>query len=166
MVERIAIDIDAYVRRSMSGVCFICRMLAGEPGFEHELIADDERHVAFLSRYPTLPGYALVAPKAHLERVVGDFDDAGFAAMMAFVRRVAQGVEAVLAPERTYLLSLGSQQGNAHVHWHVAALPPGVPYREQQFHALMMETNGVLRTTPEGQADLARRIREAMPGPG
>jgi hypothetical protein len=25
------------------------------------------------------------------------------------------------------------------VHWHVAALPPGVPYDEQQVRALMVE---------------------------
>jgi hypothetical protein len=27
-------------------------------------------------------------------------------------------------------------QGVAHVHWHVAPLPPGVPFREQQFAAV------------------------------
>ena len=45
--------------------------------------------------------------------------------------------------ERLYVLSLGSHQGNAHVHWHIAPLPPGVPYREQQYAALMHE-NGYL----------------------
>ncbi|WP_327412345.1 hypothetical protein [Streptomyces sp. NBC_01233] len=44
-----------------------------------------------------------------------------------FVREIALAVEAVCEPERTYLYSLGSQQGNAHLHWHVAALPSGVP---------------------------------------
>jgi histidine triad (HIT) family protein/ATP adenylyltransferase len=56
-----------------------------------------------------------------------------------------------------YSLSLGSQQGNSHLHWHVAPLPPGVPYREQQFHALMAE-NGVLDVSDRSQADLARAI--------
>src|SRR4051794_37525077 len=153
---------DEYVQRITTGACFICAMQRGDPGYEHELIASDDAHIAFLSRYPTLPGYALVAPRAHREQVVADFDDTAFMAMMAFVRRVARGVEAVLRPERTYLLSLGSQQGNAHVHWHIAALPPGVPYREQQYHALMAE-NGILATTPQTQADLAARIAAAMP---
>ena len=157
-------DLDEYAQRIMTGPCFICAMQRGDPGYEHELIASDDAHIAFLSRYPTLPGYALIAPKAHLEQVVADFDDTTFTAMMAFVRRVAQGVEAVLRPERTYLLSLGSQQGNAHVHWHIAALPPGIPYREQQYHALMAE-HGILATTPQTQADLAARIAAAMPAP-
>jgi hypothetical protein len=43
----------------------------------------------------------------------------------------------------TTLLSLGSQQANAHVHWHIAPLPPGVPLQRQQFHQLMLE-NGVI----------------------
>lgn len=41
------------------------------------------------------------------------------------VYRVARAVEQVVPSERTYVLSLGSQQGNAHVHWHIAPLPPG-----------------------------------------
>jgi hypothetical protein len=38
------------------------------------------------------------------------------------------------------------------------ALPPGVPYERQQFHAVMAE-NGVLAVDEAGQAELARRIR-------
>jgi histidine triad (HIT) family protein len=162
MEARVPFDVEAYGQRVVAQGCFICAMQRGDPGYEHTLIASDEAHIAFLSGYPTLEGYALVAPKAHLERVIGDFSDAAFLAMMAFVRRVAQGVEAVLRPERTYLLSLGSQQGNAHVHWHIAALPPGVPYHEQQYHALMAE-HGILATTPEAQAELAARIAAEMP---
>jgi hypothetical protein len=66
--------------------------------------------------------------------------------------------------ERLYILSLGSHQGNAHVHWHVAALPPGVPYHEQQFRALMTETKGVLALSAEEQADLADQLRSALDG--
>ena len=46
----------------------------------------------------------------------------------------------VVPTERLYLLALGSRQGNAHVHWHVAPLPPGVPYEKQQYAALMHDT--------------------------
>ena len=69
----------------------------------------------------------------------------------------ALAVESVCGSERTYLYSLGSQQGNAHLHWHVAVLPAGVPYEQQQFHAVMGE-NGVLRVPPEEAADLAGRL--------
>ena len=69
--------------------------------------------------------------------------------------------EASVPCERTYLLSLGSQQGNAHLHWHVAALPPGVPYEQQQYHALMAE-HGIIEHTPEEAAALAATIRSAL----
>ena len=69
---------------------------------------------------------------------------------------------ATVPTERIYILSLGSQQGNAHVHWHVAALPPGVPYEEQQFRALMTETKGVLAMTSHEQTAFAERLRACV----
>jgi len=60
-----------------------------------------------------------------------------------------------------YSLSLGSQQGNSHVHWHIAPLPPGVPYDQQQFYALMSE-NGVLDVDDSAQAALAAAIRNHL----
>nr|SBP00495.1 putative HIT motif protein [Nonomuraea gerenzanensis] len=80
---------------------------------------------------------------------------------MGVVRRVAPAVESVVPSERTYVLSLGSRQGNAHLHWHVAPLPPGTPYEQQQFHALMSE-NGVLRWDRERAEELAARLRAAL----
>jgi histidine triad (HIT) family protein len=61
------------------------------------------------------------------------------------------------------VLSLGSQQGNAHLHWHIAGLPAGTPYREQQYHALMTE-NGVLPVTAEEAAAMGARLRAALTG--
>lgn len=60
-----------------------------------------------------------------------------------------------------YTLSLGSQQGNAHLHWHVAPLPPGIPYEQQQFHARMAE-NGILDMDEPSQAALAQAIRHGL----
>ncbi|MEU1232352.1 HIT domain-containing protein [Streptomyces sp. NPDC005828] len=109
----------------------------------------------------TLPGKVLVAPKAHVEDVVSRFSEDGYLRMMQAVRRVALAVEEVLAPERVYLLSLGSCQGNPHVHWHVAALPPGVPYEQQQFHALMAE-HGVA-DVPSGETKrIAAELRQRL----
>ena len=84
-----------------------------------------------------------------------------FRRVVDVVHDVAEALKATLPTERVYLMSLGSHQGNAHVHWHVAPLPPGVPYERQQFHAVMAE-NGVLEVTPEQQAALAARIRSAL----
>lgn len=77
------------------------------------------------------------------------------------VRRVAGAVSEVVPTERMYSLSLGSKQGNAHLHWHVAPLPPGVPYGRQQYYALMTE-NGVLDVDDGSQAALARDIKNRL----
>ncbi|MFI6084379.1 HIT family protein [Streptomyces sp. NPDC051217] len=154
-------DLAAYEERARDGPCFVCAFLRGEPGYRHETVYEDDAHIAFLDRWPTLPGRVLVAPKAHVEHVVRELDEAAYTRLMLVVRRVALAVEHVLRPERTYLLSLGSQQANSHLHWHIAALPPGVPPERQQYHALMAE-NGVLAPTPAEIAALVISLRAEL----
>ncbi|WP_329072531.1 HIT family protein [Streptomyces sp. NBC_01429] len=154
-------DLGTYEQRARGGPCFVCSFVAGDPAYAHETVYEDDAHVAFLDRYPTLPGKVLVAPKAHVEHVVRDLDEAAYTRLTLLVRTVALAVEDVVAPERTYLLSLGSAEGNAHPHWHIAGLPPGVPYARQQYHALMTE-HGVLDVRPEDGAATAARLRRAV----
>ncbi|MEU3766577.1 hypothetical protein AB0E55_16085 [Amycolatopsis keratiniphila] len=66
-----------------------------------------------------------------------------------------------LTVERLYVLSLGSQQANRHVHWHLAPLPPGVPYEQQQT-AVFDPARGHLDVPDDELADLARRLGERM----
>jgi histidine triad (HIT) family protein len=159
--DRVPLDLAAYARRARSGPCFVCACLAGDPEYAHEIVYDDGEQVAFLNRYPTLYGYVLVAPRKHVEHVVRDLDLDAYLRLQAVVHRVARAVESVVPSERTYLLSLGSQQGNAHIHWHIAPLEPGTPYEQQQFHALMAQ-HGVISWSDEQAADLAGRLRAAL----
>ncbi|MET7334002.1 HIT family protein [Nonomuraea sp. NPDC005650] len=160
--RNVPFDVQAYEARVKSSPCFICAIVAGDPAYTHEqIVYEDEHHLAFLSGYPTLPGYLLVSPKRHVEHVVRDLDEDAYLALMRVVRKVALAVEAVVPSERTYLLSLGSQQGNAHLHWHVAPLPPGTPYEKQQYHALMSE-NGLIPWTRAQAEELAARVRRAL----
>ena len=160
MTARRPMDLAAYEARARQGPCFVCAFVAGDPEFGHVTLHEDEEHTAFLDRYPTLPGKILVATRRHVEHVVRDLDEAAYTRLPAYVRLVALAMEDVLAPERTYLLSLGSAQGNARLHWHIAGLPAEVPYERQQFHALMSE-NGVLTPPPDASNPLAARLREA-----
>jgi diadenosine tetraphosphate (Ap4A) HIT family hydrolase len=158
----VTFDAGAYAERTRNNACFVCAIVAGDPAYDLEqIVYEDEHHLAFLNRYPTMPGYLLVCPKAHVEHVVRDLDESAYLDLMRVLRRVARAVETVVPSERTYLLSLGSQQGNTHLHWHVAPLPPGTPYEQQQYHALMSE-NGLIPWTPAQARDLAARIREAI----
>jgi diadenosine tetraphosphate (Ap4A) HIT family hydrolase len=154
-------DLSAYIRRSQSGSCFVCQIVAGHPDYRHHIVYEDEATIAFLNKYPTLYGYTLVAPKAHVEQVTGDFDLQAYLKLQRVLYRVGEAVRRVVPTERLYLLSLGSQGGNRHVHWHVVPLPPGVPYDEQQLEALRME-KGVLDLSYEEMHALAGRIREAV----
>jgi len=84
---------------------------------------------------------------------------------MPKLRRVsgqeAEAVRQEVGAERVYILSLGSQQGNRHVHWHIAPLPPGVPYKEQQLEALKSD-KGILELSDEEKSLLVQRIRQRM----
>ncbi|MEO3863451.1 HIT family protein [Acrocarpospora sp. B8E8] len=163
-LRNVAFDLDAYMRRSRSGSCFVCAVVEGKPGYDLEqIVYEDEQHIAFLDRYPTMPGKVLVAPKTHVEHVVRDLDEDAYLRLMRIVRRIALAVEQVVPSERTYLLSLGSQQGNSHLHWHIAALPPETPYEQQQYHALMTE-NGVIPWTLEQAVLLAHQLRTVLAG--
>jgi diadenosine tetraphosphate (Ap4A) HIT family hydrolase len=150
-------DLDAYVDRIRSRPCFICAMLAGDPAFAHHVVYEDEFAIAFLNKYPTLRGYTLVCPKAHREQVTGDFELSEYLRLQALVHAVGEALRKVFEAERIYVLSLGSQQGNRHVHWHVAPLPPGAPFEAQQFAALDVGA-GVLTLDEAEMADIARRI--------
>lgn len=159
--DRIRFDSDAYSRRSREGPCFVCAIVAGHPEYRHDDVYEDGATIAFLARPSTLLGYCLVAPKRHVESWLDDLDESEFLALQRVVRMVATSVASVVPTERMYSLSLGSQQGNAHLHWHIAPLPPGVPYHQQQYHALMAE-NGVLDVDDEAMAELAGRIRRQI----
>jgi diadenosine tetraphosphate (Ap4A) HIT family hydrolase len=159
--SKVPFDVDGYERRSRDGPCFVCATLAGHPDYAHHDVYEDSDTIAFLARYPTLLGHCLVAPKRHVENWVSELDEDHFLAFQRTVHRIARAIAASVPTERMYSLSLGSQQGNTHVHWHIAPLPPGVPYRQQQFHALMAE-NGVLDIEESVQANLAGEIRSHL----
>jgi ATP adenylyltransferase len=157
MNQRKTFDLDEYIERIQNGPCFICEMSAGRLAGNHIVYQDDEV-IVFLNKYPVLYGYVLVAPVRHKEHVTADFTLEEYLALQRVVYRTAEAVKSIIPTERVYILSLGSQQGNRHVHWHIAPLPPGVPFKGQQLEALRVE-NGILDIPEQEMADLARRIR-------
>ncbi len=154
-------DTAAYVARITSGPCFICQIVAGNPDYPHHIIYQDEQTIAFLNAYPPLYGYTLVAPRQHREQVTADFTQAEYLQLQAVIYRVTEAVRRVVPAERVYLLSLGSQQGNSHVHWHIAPLPPGIPFHRQQLAALQVD-DGILDLSEADMSALAARIRAAL----
>jgi diadenosine tetraphosphate (Ap4A) HIT family hydrolase len=151
-------DFEAYVQQITTSPCFICELIGGNPAYRHHMIYEDETAVVFLNKYPVLYGYTLVAPRRHREHVTGDFTLAEYMQLQQIIYSVAEAMRKAVPTERVYILSLGSQQGNRHVHWHIAALPPGVPFKQQQLEALSFK-RGVLALPDEELAAVAGRIR-------
>lgn len=169
MRSRQSVDLAAYVERTRSGPCFICSFLRGDSDYAHHLLYRDDFCAAVLARFPSQDGrylvkaigYTLVVPVEHREHAVADFTPEEYLRLQTVVYRVAAALRQELPTERTYVLALGSAQGNSHVHWHVVSLPPGVPYEEQQFYFLMAE-HGMLEVLPEAMDDLASRLRRRL----
>ena len=151
---------DAYERRVRSA-CFVCELVAGNPAYWHHVVERDADSVVFLAKYPWLRGHLIVAPVQHREQVVIDFHEAEYLTLQRTLHRAGRALQEVVETERLYVLSLGSQQGNRHTHWHLVPLPPGVPYREQQLAALA-EERGWLDLGASETAALATDIRAAM----
>ena len=135
-------------------------MVAGRLNGNH-IIQQNDEFIVFLNKYPVLYGYVLVAPVKHKEQVTGDFTIDEYLALQRVIYQAAEAVRKTVHTERVYILSLGSQQGNSHVHWHIAPLPFGVPFKEQQLEALKVE-NGILDMEDEEMKALARQIRQII----
>jgi ATP adenylyltransferase len=125
------------------------------------MIYEDETAVVFFSKYQSLYCYTLVAPREHREQATGDFTLEEYLALQQLIYHVGEALRQVVPTERLYILTLGSQQGNRHVHWHLAPLPPGVPYEQQQTAALD-NSKGILAVSDEDKASLAQAIRREM----
>jgi diadenosine tetraphosphate (Ap4A) HIT family hydrolase len=161
--ERAHFDVPSYEARVTSGPCFICGIVDGTLERRHHIVYRDGEFIAFLSGFPTLVGHVLVSTLEHKVAVVSDFTVDEYLRLQRLIHRIGRAITAVLPTERLYVMSLGSNQGNAHVHWHLAPLPPGVAYSEQQFNALRADVKGYLSIPDADQAQLAARISAAIP---
>jgi len=159
--ERYHPDIKALHSGFQTSPCFVCEIVKGVPVAAAHIVYEDHTYIAFLDGYPRQYGYTLVCPKRHLEQVSADFDLAEYLSLQELVYHVSEAVREEVDAERMYIFTLGSNQGNAHVHWHVAPLPRGTPYDQQQGVAVGWQA-GVLRIPQEEMAALAARLRQRV----
>jgi diadenosine tetraphosphate (Ap4A) HIT family hydrolase len=155
--ERYWPDMEDFHHGMRTKPCFVCEIAAGTNELPQHFVYEGESAVAFLDAYPRAYGYTLVAPREHREQVTGDFTVDEYLDLQRLVYRVTEAVREEVAAERMYLHTFGSNQGGAHVHWHVVPLPPGVPYERQQ-GAWAGWDGGVLTIPQEEMASLAARI--------
>ena len=161
---RVQFDLSAYLGEVQKG-CFICRLIEGDPSLPpHQIIWRGQEAIVFLNRLPTVAGMALVAPITHREQVTGGFTLHEYLALQRIVYATAEAVRKTLSPERVYILSLGSQQANAHVHWHIVPCPAEMPLEQQQLALLDAEEQGIVELDPEDARALAAQLRSKLPG--
>jgi hypothetical protein len=72
---------------------------------------------------------------------------------------VGEALRRAVPTERLYVFRHGSQEANSHVHWHLAALPPRVPFEKRQLVALGADPLDLKESELE---QLARRIRAEL----
>lgn len=161
MIERKPFDTETYVKTIQTTPCFICQLVADNSKNPHHIVYENDEAIVFLNKYPVLYGYTLVAPKAHKEQVSGDFSLQAYLNIQHLIYATAEATRKYIKPERVYILSLGSQQANAHVHWHIAPLPHGLPFDEQQLNALRFG-NGILDIPDEEMSMIANQLRTEL----
>ncbi len=143
--------------------CFVCRLAGGRPLVPNpRVVFEDDRVIAFLNQFPSQEGYTLVCPKRHVERFESDLTDDEWRHLQAVVRNVARAVSDVTGAIRMYVASLGSPERNAHVHVHVCPCPPGTPFEQQQFAAMMVPNGEYLVLDDERLDALAGAIRSRL----
>lgn len=159
------IDTDAYAAGiqadNAAGRCFICELADEQTTRTRETVAyRDEHCIVFFPPWPRLYAYCLLAPRRHATNVVSDFTEDDYLALQLRIHRLGRVLTQITPTERLYVFSFGSMQGVAHVHWHLAPLPPGTPFHEQQFAAVDKPDYLVI---PKTELDeLARRVGAGM----
>ncbi len=77
---------------------FVCETLAGDPDYPGHIVWTDGDSVALLARYNTLLGHTPVAPRAHCERVTGDFTLQEDLSLQRLVYQVGEALRQELPP--------------------------------------------------------------------
>ena len=158
--ERYEVDSYAYHQEALTKPCFVCSIVARRPDHPAYIVYEDAHTIAFLDKHPKFFGYTLVAPREHRTQIISDFSRDAYLALQQRVYDVAEAVQQEVGAARMYLLCLGRNHGDAHVHWHVAPLPPDVPYMEQ---GIAVYRNSVVLNIPAAeQATLAARLRQRL----
>lgn len=78
-------------------------------------IAESESCLAFLDVFPLAKGHTLVIPKKETDYIF-DLEDAEFAALQLFSKKVARAIEKAVPCKRIGVAVLGLEVPHAHIH--------------------------------------------------
>ena len=89
------------------------RIIAGE--ISSYKVAEDTNYYAFLDINPVAAGHTLVVPKHEVDYIF-DLPTEEYVGLMAFARRVADAMKAVMPCKRIGVAVMGLEVPHAHVH--------------------------------------------------
>jgi len=115
-----------------------------------QIVAEDERFIAFLDIVPLVMGHTLVVPKKEVDYIF-DLDDDTLAAISLFAKKVARAIKKAVPCKRIGVAVIGLEVPHAHIH-----LVPMNSMGDINF------SNPKLRPTAEELAGVADRIRAMM----
>ena len=114
-------------------------------------VAENEDYYAFLDIAPMAKGHTLVIPRHTEEDYIFNLDDATYAGLCAFAKKVAQAIKAALPCKRVGVAVLGMEVPHTHIHL--------IPLQKESD---MLFSNPKLSFTPEEFAEIAVKIREQL----
>lgn len=162
MSQRKQLDEKEY-KKIAGKECFICNIVNhGDKREIHAIIDENEHYIAFLNNYPTQPGQSLVCPKKHVKHIFKDLTEPEYEELCKFARKIGSAIQNAFNAERMYLASMGSNELNDHVHFHIFPLPANTPFDEQQFAAFDYRKRGFLDLSMEEKQALAEKIKLKM----
>ncbi len=94
--------------------CVFCSIVENNDP-HHEIVWEDERHIAFLSKQSAHPGHTLVIPREHIDYVF-DLPSEAYSRLMEAGRKLAGPLKAHSGSERIAVAIDGFQVPHVHVH--------------------------------------------------
>jgi len=79
------------------------------------IVAEDDKHIAFLDIYPVAEGHVLVVPKKEIDKIF-DMEEKDYLELMRFARKVAKAMEHVFDVNRIGMAVIGLEVPHVHVH--------------------------------------------------
>jgi histidine triad (HIT) family protein len=117
-----------------------------------QIVAENDRFIAFLDIMPLVVGHTLVIPKREVDYIY-DLDDEELAAINAFAKKVAAGVRKAIPCKRIGVAVIGLEVPHAHIH-----LVPMNTADDLNF------TRPKLKPTSEELEAAGEKIRKAVEG--
>lgn len=124
------------------------RIIAGEiPCYK---VAEDDNYFAFLDINPVAKGHTLVIPKHEVDYVF-DLEDAEYAGLMQFAKKVAKALKHTMPCKRIGVAVMGLEVPHAHIHL--------VPINKESDMNFFKEK---LSLPAEEMAEIAKTVSEAV----